>query len=65
VDGYYEKGLNLWDHAAGGLIATEAGLRVGGLAGAAPGPDLLLAAPAGIWAELHDTLLELDAAGGP
>jgi myo-inositol-1(or 4)-monophosphatase len=65
VDGYYEKGLNLWDHAAGGLIATEAGLRVSGLAGAAPGPNLLLAAPAGIWAALHDALVDLDAAGGP
>jgi myo-inositol-1(or 4)-monophosphatase len=65
VDGYYEKGLNLWDHAAGGLIATEAGLRVTGLAGRAPGPDLLLAAPPGIWTALHDTLVDLDAAGGP
>jgi myo-inositol-1(or 4)-monophosphatase len=64
VDGYYEKGLNLWDHAAGGLIATEAGLRVTGLAGAAPGPNLLLAAPEGIWSALHDALLALDAAGG-
>ncbi|MGI5215942.1 inositol monophosphatase family protein, partial [Plantactinospora sp. CA-290183] len=34
VDAYYEKGLNLWDHAAGGLVATEAGLRVDGLSGA-------------------------------
>ena len=65
VDGYFEKGLNLWDHAAGGLVATEAGLRVTGLSGAAPGPDLLLAAPPGIWSELHDTLVALDAAGGP
>jgi myo-inositol-1(or 4)-monophosphatase len=65
VDGYYEKGLNLWDHAAGGLIATEAGLRVGGLAGAAAGPDLLVAAAPGIWSDLHDALADLDAAGGP
>jgi myo-inositol-1(or 4)-monophosphatase len=65
VDGYYEKGLNLWDHAAGGLIATEAGLRVTGLAGSLPGPELLLAAPPGIWTALHDALVALDAAGGP
>jgi myo-inositol-1(or 4)-monophosphatase len=65
VDGYYEKGLNLWDHAAGGLVATEAGLRVGGLAGAAAGPDLVVAAPNGIWSDLHDALAGLDAAGGP
>ncbi len=35
VDAYFEKGLNAWDHAAGGLIATEAGLLVTGLRGAA------------------------------
>ncbi len=65
VDAYFEKGLNLWDHAAGGLLATEAGLLVTGLDGAPPGPDLVLAAPAGIYHELHDLLVELDAAGGP
>lgn len=65
VDAYYEKGLNHWDHAAGGLIASEAGLRVGGLAGAAPGPELVVAAPPALFAPLHDRLLALDAAGGP
>jgi myo-inositol-1(or 4)-monophosphatase len=65
VDAYFEKGLNTWDHAAGGLVATEAGLTVSGLAGAAPGPDLVLAAPSAIYRELHDLLVELDAAGGP
>lgn len=25
VDGYFEEGINHWDHAAGGLIVTEAG----------------------------------------
>jgi hypothetical protein len=30
VDMYYEKGLNVWDYAAGGLVATEAGLLVTG-----------------------------------
>jgi myo-inositol-1(or 4)-monophosphatase len=29
VDGYYEEGLNEWDHAAAGLIAQEAGAKVG------------------------------------
>jgi myo-inositol-1(or 4)-monophosphatase len=65
LDGYFEKGLNLWDHAAGGLVAAEAGLTVSGLAGAPPGPDLVIAAPAGIYRPLHDALLDLDAAGGP
>lgn len=29
VDAYYEEGLNEWDYAAAGLIAQEAGARVG------------------------------------
>ena len=62
---YYEKGLNLWDHAAGGLVAAEAGLRVTGLAGAPPGPDLVLAAPPALYDALHDRLVALDATGGP
>ena len=27
LDGYWEVGLNPWDHAAGSLVATEAGAR--------------------------------------
>ena len=33
VDGYFERGVNYWDIAAGGLIASEAGAQVGGLGG--------------------------------
>jgi len=33
VDAYYEQHLNPWDHAAGGLVATEAGAVVTGLPG--------------------------------
>jgi myo-inositol-1(or 4)-monophosphatase len=65
VDAYYEKGLNAWDHAAGGLVAAEAGLRVTGLRGEPAGPDLVLAAPAGLYDALHDLLVKLDAPGGP
>jgi myo-inositol-1(or 4)-monophosphatase len=65
VDAYYEKGLNPWDHAAGGLVATEAGLRVAGLHGAPPGWDLVIAAPPALFDTLHDHLARLDAAGGP
>lgn len=65
VDAYYEKGLNPWDWAAGGLVAAEAGLLVTGLAGADHGPDLVLAAPPALYGGLHDLLVELDAAGGP
>jgi myo-inositol-1(or 4)-monophosphatase len=65
LDAYFEKGLSAWDHAAGGLIAHEAGLRVSGLRGAPAGPDLVLAAPAGLYRQLHDLLVTLDADGGP
>jgi myo-inositol-1(or 4)-monophosphatase len=65
VDAYFEKGLGAWDHAAGGLIAYEAGLRVSGLRGAPPGPGLVLAAPVGLYQQLHDLLVTLDADGGP
>jgi myo-inositol-1(or 4)-monophosphatase len=65
LDAYYEKGLNPWDHAAGGLIATEAGLVVAGLSGAPPGLDMVVAAPPALFKPLHDRLVELDAAGGP
>jgi len=65
LDAYYEKGLNPWDHAAGGLVAAEAGALVTGLHGAPPGPDMVVAAPPRLHAPLHDLLTELDAAGGP
>ena len=57
LDAYYEKGLNPWDSAAGGLVATEAGLLVTGLDGAPPGPDLVLAAPPAHPRALHDELV--------
>jgi len=48
MDAFFERGLNYWDYAAGGLIAREAGALVGGLSGrpestamtVAAGPDL-------------------------
>ncbi len=64
VDAYYEKGLNPWDHAAGGLVAAEAGLRVSGLDGAVADGTMLIAAPEALFPALHDALAELDAAGG-
>jgi len=64
LDAYFEKGLNPWDHAAGGLIAQEAGLRVAGIDGAPAGPLMVIAAPPAIFGALHDALAKLDAAGG-
>jgi myo-inositol-1(or 4)-monophosphatase len=65
LDAYFEKGLNPWDHAAGGLVAEEAGLVVAGLDGAPPGLDLVIAAPPALFPALHDRLSAFDAAGGP
>jgi myo-inositol-1(or 4)-monophosphatase len=64
-DAYFEKGLAPWDRAAGGLIASEAGLLVTGLRGAPAGEDLVLAAPPGLHRHLHDLLVELEADAGP
>ena len=61
VDAYYEQALKPWDMSAGLLIAAEAGARVGGLRGAAPGPHLVLAADPGVHDALHDLLVSLDA----
>ncbi len=60
VDAYYERGINYWDRAAGGLIAAEAGARVAGLRGKPAGPGLTMAAGPGLFAELHDLLVTLD-----
>ncbi len=60
VDAYYERGLNYWDVAAGGLIAREAGALTGGLRGQAAGTAMTIAANPGLFAELHDLLASLD-----
>lgn len=60
-DAYYEWGLNPWDHAAGALVAREAGAAVLGRDGAPGGRDLMVvAAP-----ELADALLALVASIRP
>ena len=60
VDAYYERGANYWDIAAGGLIATEAGATVGGLAGKQAGPDLTIAAGPDLFGALAGHLASLD-----
>lgn len=63
VDAYFEQGVQRWDIAAGGLIAREAGVRVEGLKGSAPSPDLTIAARPGLFESLHAVLDRSDAAG--
>ena len=47
LDAYVEQGLMPWDRAAGGLVATEAGLVLSGLDGE-PDERLVMAAHPGI-----------------
>jgi myo-inositol-1(or 4)-monophosphatase len=56
VDAYYERGVNYWDIAAGGLIARESGALMGGLAGRPAGPELTIAAGPGLFEELRGRL---------
>ncbi|MBV9337113.1 MAG: inositol monophosphatase [Solirubrobacterales bacterium] len=51
-DAYYERGLNHWDVAAGGLIASRAGLAVRDLAPAGADPAGTVVAPEGLIDEL-------------
>ncbi|WP_026875944.1 inositol monophosphatase family protein [Jiangella gansuensis] len=61
LDAYYERGLNPWDLAAGGLVAAEAGAVVSGLHGEEPGNAMTLAATPGVAAELRALLERLGA----
>jgi len=61
LDAYYERGLHEWDHAAGALIAAEAGARVAGFDGAAASEAMTIAAEPGLFAELEPLLVELGA----
>ena len=54
VDAYFERGLQPWDHAAGGLIATEAGARVEDLDGNPTSIDFTIAAPPALFDQLRD-----------
>lgn len=58
LDAYVEQGLQPWDLAAGGLVAAEAGARVGGLGEAPPGEDLVVATNPRLWDGLQDLLVE-------
>ncbi|WP_269856572.1 inositol monophosphatase family protein [Streptomyces sp. RPT161] len=61
LDGYYERGLNAWDYAAGELFAREAGALTGGRPGQPASTELTVAAPAGLFEPLQGLLDELGA----
>jgi myo-inositol-1(or 4)-monophosphatase len=52
LDAYYERGVNAWDHAAGELIAREAGALSTGLFGNAIGNDMVVVANPAIHGDL-------------
>ncbi|MGJ7441568.1 inositol monophosphatase family protein [Aquipuribacter sp. MA13-6] len=53
LDAHVERGLNPWDHAAGALVAAEAGAVVTARDDRRPGADLLVAAAPGVAAALR------------
>jgi myo-inositol-1(or 4)-monophosphatase len=64
VDAFYEWGLQPWDVAGGGLVATEAGAIVRTLAGGPSTTDITVAAPPQLIDELC-ALLQRAAAAHP
>jgi myo-inositol-1(or 4)-monophosphatase len=57
LDGYLEEGVNLWDHAAGGLVARAAGARVETDRGVG-GRPIVIAAPEGGFDEFRRAVAE-------
>ncbi len=59
VDAYYEEGLKPWDHAAGALVAAEAGAVVTGLPGRPFADPLAIAVAPSVAAPFVDLLSRL------
>jgi myo-inositol-1(or 4)-monophosphatase len=59
TNAYFERTLSPWDHAAGAIIAREAGAVVKGFGDAAPSRDFILAAEPALAARLEPLLIEL------
>ncbi|MDQ3616669.1 MAG: inositol monophosphatase [Actinomycetota bacterium] len=57
ADAYVEEGLNLWDMAAGGLVATESGARLESRSGIG-GRDCVVCAPADGFEDFLDLVVE-------
>jgi myo-inositol-1(or 4)-monophosphatase len=60
LDAFFERGLNYWDFAAGGLIAREAGAMVGGLAGKTESTSMTVAAGPDLFRPLETFLTRLN-----
>ena len=64
LDAFFERGLQRWDFAAGGLIAAEAGAVVSDLDGGPPSSDIVVAAAPSIAEEFRRLLADAEAAAG-
>jgi myo-inositol-1(or 4)-monophosphatase len=60
MDAFFERGLNYWDFAAGGLIAREAGATVGGLGGRPESTSMAVAAGPELYRQLDTFLSRLN-----
>jgi myo-inositol-1(or 4)-monophosphatase len=63
LDAYFERGLQPWDHAAGGLVATEAGARVEDLDGNPTSSEFTIAAPPALFDPLRELVERAGARG--
>ena len=63
LDGYFERGLNPWDHAAGVLLVQEAGGVAVGMPGDAPNRDMTIVGNRALVQRLADVVFADDTAG--
>lgn len=56
LDGYFERGIHPWDHAAGALLVTEAGGVVGGEPGGHPGNTMTIATGPGLFDRIESAV---------
>ena len=63
LDAFYEEGLNPWDHAAGAIIAREAGVIISGPDGGPESSELLVAAAPSVYEEFAALIAETRTGG--
>ena len=56
LDAYFERGLYPWDHAAGGVLVTEAGGVIGGEPDGFPGREMTIAASPELFHQIHSAI---------
>ena len=61
LDGFYERGVNPWDHSAGALIARESGAVVSGLHGTVESDEMIVVANPAVHQQLVKALESINA----